>query len=342
MLMLQHTVGRHCRIFAVNERWSRGGHGRAPRRRRRSAGYDQCTPRAGHSGGEGTAAQLPDREELKDTLLDDIEAVVILVENLGGIREIEHRVVARLVPRQTAQQVEVCTAHSVLRMVALHVVQSLEFSPGNFFGCFGHACGCHFFSDRLQFVFVAVLVFLIRLLRPHASRSFFAPHFSQLLLEVADLLSQDRFLHLGLAPRLHAARDLLRDLLLLRQLREHPQDRFQPRFHVELGQNRLLFPHREPVVAVGRDHVREHRRRVLGLVARVVVLLPGQLVRGGHAPPEGVLEGSREGRAAAPGATTCSAAVFSAGGQGPAKRSLLMLFPAAAILRFRRRHAVDQ
>ena len=60
--------------------------------------------------GEDRAADLvgqgPDREVLEDPLLDLLEAVVVLVEDLGGYLDIE-LVVGRDVPRQADEPVDV-------------------------------------------------------------------------------------------------------------------------------------------------------------------------------------------------------------------------------------------
>mmetsp|Transcript_56026 Transcript_56026/g.131112 ORF Transcript_56026/g.131112 Transcript_56026/m.131112 type:complete len:225 (+) Transcript_56026:1220-1894(+) len=70
-------------------------------------------------------SQFSDSDKLKDARLDVLKTIVIFLKDLPGGSQVKH-VFSRLRPGQSCQCLQVGSAHCVLRVMRLYVLQSLE------------------------------------------------------------------------------------------------------------------------------------------------------------------------------------------------------------------------
>ena len=173
----------------------RAGDALAERRLADAGRADEGEDRAADLVGEGA-----DREVLEDALLDLLEAVVVLVEDLGGLLDVVE-VVGRDVPRQADEPVDVRPDHADLGRGGRDPAHPVDFLERAGLDLVGHARGLDLLAQLVDLGLLRVLL-------------------AQLALDGLHLLAEDvlalGLVHLGLDLGLDPALELV-DLDLVRE-----------------------------------------------------------------------------------------------------------------------------
>ena len=180
--------------------------------------------------------ELQDRDELENSLLDLLQAVVVFVEDLAGGRHVE-RVLGLGGPRQVCDPLEVGADRPGLHRARRLGHQPTELSLAVFADLVGYARPSDSLPKLLHLLRGAVVI-------------------AELTADRSGLLAQDV---LALVPRellLHLLADLLLQVAHLRLPREVLGESFEPGADLRSLEQLLLLFDRD--VEMGRDHVGQH------------------------------------------------------------------------------------
>ena len=167
------------------------------------------------------AAELADREELDEPLFDLVEAVVVLVEDGAGVRDVEV-VDGRLAPRQVEEGLDVGADDAKLAARGLHLLQAAELLLDDLVDLVGHLFGV---EAGLEVVEVAVV----------------AVDLAELLLDGLVLLPEVVLLLVLIHLLFDLVLDLVGDLGDLELAGEEGEDQLEPLLDVGLAEHLLLL-----------------------------------------------------------------------------------------------------
>ena len=182
---------------------------------------DAGRPDEAEDGPLHVAAELADREELDEPLLDLVEAVVVFVEDGAGVRDVEV-VDGRLAPRQVEEGLDVGADDAELAARGLHLLQTAELLLDDLVDLVGHLLGV---DAGLEIVEVAVV----------------AVDLAELLLDGLVLLPEVVLLLVLIHLLFDLVLDLVGDLRDLELASEEGEDQLEPLFDVGLAEHLLLL-----------------------------------------------------------------------------------------------------